>query len=73
MTNWIDVNKEKPKFSKEVLVYCIPKYAYDDDILNFEISIGYLEVDDLWYLSSKDLDEIKEITHWMYLPDKPLI
>jgi hypothetical protein len=70
--NWIDVKKEKPKHNQEVLVYCVPKYSYDEDMLDFEINIGYLEVDDTWYLSSKNLDEIQLISHWMELPLKPI-
>jgi hypothetical protein len=69
---WIDIDKEKPKQNIDVLVYCVPKYAYDDDIFDFEINVGYLEVDDTWYLSSKDLDEIHLISHWMELPKKPI-
>lgn len=72
MIEWIQVNKKLPKRGKCVLVYCIPKHAYLSEILDFEISIGYLEVDDIWYLDSKNLDEIHKITHWMPLPNKPL-
>lgn len=71
MSYWKDVELSKPKYSKEVLIYCVPKYAYVDDILDFEICIGFLEVDDIWYLSSKNLDEVHSVTHWMELPNKP--
>lgn len=67
---WIDIKLEKPKTGKSVLVYCVPKFSFDDEIEDFEILIGYRECDD-WYLNSKDLDEIKFISHWMELPKKP--
>lgn len=68
---WIDINKGKPKYNKTVLVYCVPRYRYIDGIAGFEISTAYLEVDDIWYLDSKNLDEITLISHWMELPIPP--
>lgn len=67
---WINVKLEKPESGKYVLVYCVPKFSFDEEIEDFEILIGYREDDD-WYLNSKDLDEIKFISHWMELPKKP--
>ena len=67
---WIDVKLEKPKAGKSVLVYCVPKYRDDEDILGFEINVGYRDDED-WYLNSKNLDEILYISHWMELPKPP--
>ena len=52
------------------MVYCVPKFSFDNELEDFEILIGYREDDD-WYLNSKNLDEIKFISHWMELPKKP--
>lgn len=68
---WKNAKEHKPKYSKSVLVYCVPKYRNDDECYGFEINVGYLEVDDTWYLNSKNLDEILYISHWIELPNPP--
>ena len=69
---WNLVCKSKPDFGQNVLVYCVPKYAFYNDILEYEIQVGYLESNNIWYLNDIKLSEIKEITHWKKLPKTPI-
>jgi hypothetical protein len=70
---WNSVSELKPKYNEKVLGYCVPKYAFDDDILQYEIQVCFLEIDDKWYLDDVKLSEIKEITHWQKMPENPIL
>lgn len=59
MSNWIDVNDEKPTPGSEVLVYCA-------GMISLTAYFGPQHDDEEWDEMNAD-----EITHWMPLPESP--
>jgi hypothetical protein len=58
MSNWIDVNDEKPNPGSEVLIYCA-------GMISLTAYFGP-QYDEEW-----DEMDAEEITHWMPLPERP--
>ena len=63
---WIDINKQKPKEGRRVLVHPID---------NIEIVISRLEADsefgEMWHDDDHNTFELQTVRYWMELPDKP--
>lgn len=62
MCNWISVKDRLPDECTHVLVYG-----------EFGVSMAFLYGDNKhWYIAdTEDWDEVREVTHWMPLPEPP--